>query len=140
MAEYILRIHKQNEVRRFCENFSGSSRPYVDPAARPAVHRSNSGRVAKASASAPAIACWSVRTLTIPVVLKAVDLQREHVVMPCQRAIVLNTLNTRVVQRLKELDKAQHDLKPALAGRPRSSGYLYDEMIGSAERSSGYVN
>ena len=79
-----------------------------------------------------------VRTLTSAIELKAVDFQWEYVVEPWQRAVVLKTLDGRVVQRLKELDKAQHDLKHALAGRPCSPGYLYDKMIRSAERSNGY--
>jgi hypothetical protein len=60
--------------------------------------------------------------------------------MPWQRAIVLKTRNGRMVQRLEELDKAHHDLKPARAGLPYLPGFLYNELIESAERSSVYVD
>ncbi len=50
--------------------------------------------------------------------------------------------NGRVVQRLEglELDKAQHDLKPARQGLAYSPGFRYDELIGSVERSSGHID
>ncbi len=60
--------------------------------------------------------------------------------MRWEPAIVMETRNGRVVQRLKELDGAQHDLKRARSGRPCSPGFLYDELIGSTERSSGDVD
>ena len=85
MAENNMRIHKQDEVRRFCENFPGSRRQYVEHAARPAVHRSISGRVANSAASASVNANWREHSLTSPIELKAVDFQREYVVMRWER-------------------------------------------------------
>ena len=79
-------------------------------------------------------------SLTGPIEFKAGDFQREYVVISWQRAIVLKTRTGQVVQPLEELDKAQHALKPARAGPPCSPRFLYHEMIGSAERSSRYVN
>ena len=83
---------------------------------------------------------WMVRTLTSAIELMAVDFQWEYVVEPWRRAILLETLDGQVVQRLEELDKSQHDLKPARPGLPYSPGILYKELIGSAERSSGDVD
>lgn len=69
-------------------------------------------------------------------------LEWEYVVVPWQRAILLETRDGQVVQQLEglELDKSQHDLKPARPGLPYSPGILYKELIGSAERSSGDVD
>ncbi len=83
---------------------------------------------------------WMEHSLTIPIELKAVHFQWEYVFVPWQRAILLETRDGQVVQRLEELDEAQHDLKRARSGRPYSPGFLYNELIGSAERSSGYVD
>ncbi len=82
---------------------------------------------------------WRERSLTNPIELKAVDLHRKSVIMPLQRAIDLETRTGQVVQPLEEPHKAQHDLKPARVGLPYSPVFLYNELIGSAERSSGYV-
>lgn len=78
---------------------------------------------------------WRERTLTNPIELKAVDFQWEYVVVPWQRAIVLETRDGQVVQRLEnlELEGAQHDLKPARAGQPYARGFLYDQLIVRAE-------
>ena len=79
-------------------------------------------------------------SLTSPIEFKAVDFQWDCVVIPWQRAIVLKTRNGQLVQPLEELHKAQHALKPMRAGQPYSPGFLYNELIAIAVRSSRHVD
>lgn len=78
---------------------------------------------------------WRERTLTNRMELKAVDFKWEYVVVPWQKAIVLETRDGRVLQRLAELELGddQHDLKPEDAGQQYPQGYLHGQLIGRAE-------
>jgi hypothetical protein len=78
---------------------------------------------------------WRARSLHNQLEIKAVDFKWEYIVVPWDKAILVETLNGWVMQRVSEVefqgDNFRLDSEPLLGEEPFHPGALYEEFLSS---------